>query len=317
MVQDELVGRDGEAFVLLEIDGAEHRLPLERPLTIGRDRSNDLILDGHGVSRHHAMIRAQPGGLVLVDLGSSNGTFVNSRLAGGPMTLAAGDEIGIGDRSVRDLDGRAPDENELDSDLSPGGYKTVRSFVPREVCLLVSDIRSFTHLSESLPDERLPRIVADWFRIVDDLVRQRGGTIEKFRGDSVMACWIAPRNDEVAATVTRALDAAGDIVRRAADYDREVGNELAGDDFRVGCGVHRGLAFQGNIGSDSRRDITMLGDCVNVTYRIESLCAPLDRPILVSAEVRQAAGAAYRFETLGSHALKGKTEPLELFAPLT
>ena len=311
------MGRDGEAFVLLEIDGAEHRLPFERSLTVGRDRSNDLVLESHGVSRHHAMIRAQNGGLVLVDLGSSNGTFVNSRLAGGPVTLEPGDEIGIGDRSVRYLDGQAPDEDGDDSGLSAGGYKTVRSFVPREVCLLVSDIRSFTRLSESLPGERLPRIVADWFHVVDDLVRERGGTIEKFRGDSVMACWIAPRNDEVAATVARALDAAGDIVRRAADYGREVGKDLGGGDFGVGCGLHRGLAFQGNIGSDSRRDITMLGDCVNVTYRIESLCAPLDRPILVSPEVREAAGDAFHFEPLGPHELKGKTEPLELFALVT
>ena len=61
----------------------------------------------------------------------------------------------------------------------------------------------------------------------------------------------------------------------------------------------------------------MLGDCVNVTYRIESLCGVLDRPILVSPEVRETAGAAFRFDSLGPHELKGKAEPLEIFALVT
>ena len=313
------MSQQGEASVVLEMDGGERELRSSRLLTIGRDPANDLVLEGEGVSRHHALIRPQGSTCVLVDLGSSNGTFVNGQPMGGATTLAPGDEIGIGEKLLRFIRGEgpgpdAPLASAIDAD---DGRRTVRSFLRHEVCVLVSDIRGFTRISEVVSGKRLPQIVATWFRIVGDLVHKHGGTIEKFQGDSVLAFWTWSPGADVASTITRVLDAAGEIVNHSASYNAEIADDLGTTRFRVGCGVHRGMAFQGNIGSDSRRDITILGDCVNVTFRIESLCAALDRPILVSSQVRDAAGDPFRFETLGRHELKGKGEPREIFALVT
>ena len=84
--------------------------------------------------------------------------------------------------------------------------------------------------------------------------------------------------------------------------------------FRIGCGIHCGDAVLGNIGADSRRDFTTLGDSVNVTFRIESLCSGLNRPVLVSEEIKTQAGPEFAFDDPGPQSLKGKPEPMNIYA---
>lgn len=70
-------------------------------IRIGRGSANDLVLDDLLVSRHHAELRALPDGrLVLVDLGSFNGTFVNGRQID-EVVLTEGDLVGIGRSQLR------------------------------------------------------------------------------------------------------------------------------------------------------------------------------------------------------------------------
>lgn len=67
----------------------------KRPITIGRDTSQDIVLDGSLVSRHHCEIRNQDGADVVVDMGSSNGTTVNGHVMPSA-TLTPGTVIGVG-----------------------------------------------------------------------------------------------------------------------------------------------------------------------------------------------------------------------------
>ena len=69
-------------------------------MTIGRDPGNDIAIDDLQVSRQHTRITRQGNFLVLEDLGSTNGTFVNGVRLTGPHTLTNGDVIGIGDAVV-------------------------------------------------------------------------------------------------------------------------------------------------------------------------------------------------------------------------
>ncbi len=65
-------------------------------IEIGRDPSAGLVLNDNQASRRHARIRAESGGAVVEDLGSSNGTFVNSNELHAPTHVTAGDEVLIG-----------------------------------------------------------------------------------------------------------------------------------------------------------------------------------------------------------------------------
>ena len=281
-------------------------------LSIGRDESNDLVLNDDRVSRNHALIRKQGADVVLVDLGSSNGTFLNGRPVGGPHTLQESDRLEIGGCAMS----LVLDEPTPGAEVVPAAPAevTARAFTNRSVCILVSDIRNFTPLSAAVTAEALPPIITRWFRLAGDLIQEHDGVIEKFRGDSVMAFWTWRPNADDEGQVVQAVQAARAVVARSRVYAQEVASRLSGQTFSVGCGLHVGKAVLGNIGTDSRRDITMLGDCVNVAFRIESQCAALGESIVFSRAVHEIVAGSIDTKSLGAHALKGKDDALELFS---
>ncbi|HXT01772.1 MAG TPA: adenylate/guanylate cyclase domain-containing protein, partial [Elusimicrobiota bacterium] len=84
--------------------------------------------------------------------------------------------------------------------------------------------------------------------------------------------------------------------------------------FAVGCGIHMGEAMFGSMGGAAGRQFTAIGDCVNAAFRIESLCKELQRPIMVSEEIKSHAGAGYAFEDMGLQKLKGKAADVQVYA---
>ena len=83
----------------------------------------------------------------------------------------------------------------------------------------------------------------------------------------------------------------------------------------VDLALHLGEVLYGNVGAADRLDFTVIGPAVNEVARIEALCEPLGRAVLVSAEfVAAAMDGEGRLESLGRHALRGVREPKEIFA---
>ncbi len=88
---------DGASLVIHEGAGAGSELPVDGELILGREHgSADFVIDDAGVSRRHARVIADNGGVIVEDLGSSNGTYVNGERISGPVELGAGDEVQVG-----------------------------------------------------------------------------------------------------------------------------------------------------------------------------------------------------------------------------
>ena len=66
-------------------------------ITLGRDITNDIVINDPEVSRHHGRLTRGGGGYTLEDLGSTNGTFVNGQRLSGARPLAGGDVVGLGE----------------------------------------------------------------------------------------------------------------------------------------------------------------------------------------------------------------------------
>jgi adenylate cyclase len=180
--------------------------------------------------------------------------------------------------------------------------------IEREVTILFCDIRGFTHLSEGMKARDVVALLHETFQIVSDRILERGGTIDKFIGDSVMAYFGAPVPDPDHAV--HAVAAAVDIVRAVGERNRK----LTGDSHRVeiGIGIHTGVVVVGNIGSDRRTDFTAVGDAVNVAHRLEKLARPGE--ILVSEAVQRRVRATEKLRFEGERQLSGRVEPVHVYS---
>jgi class 3 adenylate cyclase len=163
-------------------------------------------------------------------------------------------------------------------------------------------------LSEGLKARDVVSLLNDVFQLVSDAILQRGGTLDKFIGDSVMAYFGAPMPTEDHAS--QAVSAAVDIMRANAARNRSLkpGEHSA----ELGIGIHTGPVVVGNIGSDRRTDFTAIGDAVNVAARLEKLAKPGE--ILVTEAVQRYVRSTHRLRFEGERQLSGRVEPVHVYA---
>jgi len=194
-----------------------------------------------------------------------------------------------------------------------GGEESLRP-IQCEVTVLFSDIRDFTTLSGRLPPTDVVRLLNEYYGHMVETIFQHGGTLDKFIGDGMMAYFGAPLPD--ADHAAHALDCAMAMLDQLARLNaaRAARGEAA---LRIGIGLHTGVAVVGDIGSPARRlDYTAIGDTVNVASRLEGLTKEAGTPIVVSAATRDRVGARYAWRPLPPMMVRGKSEPIALFAPI-
>jgi adenylate cyclase len=175
-----------------------------------------------------------------------------------------------------------------------------------DAAILFCDLRGFTGMSERLDEADLFAALDRYVEAVVEAVRGGGGDVLKFLGDGVLAIF------PVEASRTDACRAALDAV--AAARERLAGSAAAeGTPLAFIAALHVGQVVYGNIGSPDRLDVTVLGPAVNLVSRLEGLAKELGRPLLCSAAFAAALDAP--LASLGRFALRGVTEPEEIFAP--
>jgi class 3 adenylate cyclase len=177
-----------------------------------------------------------------------------------------------------------------------------------QAALLYADLRGFTALSESNPPSAVISALDAWFDRIAGAVHAFGGEVLKFIGDGVLAIFPvvgAPRSACDAAL--RAVSAARVGMEHLDDARRQQGLSP----LPFGAALHLGEILWGNIGAADRLDFTAIGPAVNLVSRLEGLCRPLDKAVLVSGTL--AAETAVPLIPLGMHALRGIASPCAVF----
>ncbi len=179
----------------------------------------------------------------------------------------------------------------------------------RHITALFLDIRSFTTFSESRSAHEVYTELNKLLEFMIDIVHAHSGIINKFLGDGFLAVFGAPLDDNSHAinAVKTALVISDELKKRT-----EAGTVAA---LGIGIGIHSGEALTGNVGSDKRKEYTVIGDVINVASRIEQLNKQFASEILVSEEVRVAAGESFQFVEKGEVPVKGREKPVRVFSP--
>jgi len=260
-------------------------VPVGASCTIGRAPSNDVALGDEKVSRKHALIHRQGAHEYwLVDLGSSNGSYLNGRRVTQPMALRDGAVVRIGSSTFVFRQKAVTSHPAGEANWNDG---TVHDIRVAPCWLLVADIEGSTELSRSMPVDRLPIVTGRWFSECRHAIETNGGTINKYLGDGFFAYWI-----DFEGTASRLARALGELKRlQAAAQPR----------FRVV--LHRGEVSMG--GAPSMGEESLSGADVNFVFRMEKLAGRLRHPNLMSESASTAFGDRLHGEPAGRHALSG------------
>ena len=181
----------------------------------------------------------------------------------------------------------------------------------REVTVLFTDIVGFTARTETLGAEQTAAFLNHHFGLLTGCIEAEDGMVDKFIGDAMMAAWNAIDDQDDHAL--RAVRAATSIV--AAVRRDNAGRAVP---VRMRIGLHSGRVVVGNIGSSSRMNYTVVGDTVNAAQRLETLAKELlpeqDIAVVLSETTVAALPPDLPVRALGRHRLRGRDEPLDLFA---
>jgi adenylate cyclase len=189
------------------------------------------------------------------------------------------------------------------------GATTRGSGVTVGAAILICDLRDFTAISDAWPRDNVIELLNGYFDAMSEPIEKYGGEILKFMGDGLLA--IFPLSNPKACTdlLHAIAEAQAAMTALNADHVREGRKPLG-----YGIGVHVGDVMYGNIGSRKRLDFTVIGPAVNIASRLESLTKQVKRPVLLSKAFVDLAGVECNMENLGSYALRGLDEPIDVFA---
>ncbi len=169
--------------------------------------------------------------------------------------------------------------------------------------MLFGDLVGFTSLAESRDQEEVRELLSRYFEECSRIVARYGGVVEKFIGDAVMAVWGVPTAHEDDAE--RAVRAGLELVNRV----ESLGADLHVPDLAMRVGIVTGEVAV-TIGAEQQGMVA--GDAVNTAARVQTAASP--GQVWVDETTRLLTTSAISYVDVGSHAMKGKADPMPLWS---
>lgn len=172
--------------------------------------------------------------------------------------------------------------------------------------IMFADIANFTRLTELFPPKNVIRMVNQFIEFCTQRVVEQGGEINKIMGDNIMAYFDHTKSDH-------AVQAGLNILNDLEAYRTHQSNDPIIQYLYTGIGLAKGWVIEGNIGSELKKDYTLMGSAVNLASRIEGMTRSLQRPMIFSKEMAEEL-QSFSVEALGVHPIKGRLDAVPLFS---
>jgi adenylate cyclase len=207
---------------------------------------------------------------------------------------------------------------ELVDELAAHPEKLVLGGEIRTMTLMFCDVRGFTTISEGLSAQELTTFMNSFLSPMTEIIMQNKGYIDKYIGDCIMAFWNAPLDDPDHAE--SALQAAQGMRRRLVELNTawEAAALAAGKKhipLRIGIGINSGECCVGNMGSDLRKNYSVLGDTVNLASRLEGQGKTYHVDLVIGDETA-ALVPHWPLVEMDLVAVKGKSQAVRIFTML-
>lgn len=173
-----------------------------------------------------------------------------------------------------------------------------------EVSIMFCDVPGFTSYAERAQAPEVVAALNELFSATVPIIDRHGGHVDKFLGDGLLAVFGAPEG--FADHADRAVAAGLDIVAELGGGQTEL---------QLRVGINSGHVIAGSIGGAGRLNFSVIGDAVNIAARVEAATRDTGDEILITRATRDLLQRPVSLSSRGSIALKGKSEPCEVFAP--
>ena len=189
----------------------------------------------------------------------------------------------------------------------------------QDVAVVFIDIVGFTEISERSTPQQVMDLLRRYLSLVEGVIFEYGGTLDKYLGDGVMATFGTP--DPQPADAINALKAAREIVARMDEFNRESASRGV-PGIRVSVGLHYGPVILGDVGPSRRLEFAVVGDTVNVASRLELASREFNCRIVVSNELFERARRSELlddpslmagFRPAPSVSLRGRRAPIDVW----
>jgi adenylate cyclase len=180
----------------------------------------------------------------------------------------------------------------------------------RFATLLFSDIHEFTGLAESMDPQQLIALLNDYLSMMNQVVENNHGNIDKYIGDAIMALFGAPVT--LSDDVENALQCALNMVESLKGFNERLVRQGQAP-LRIGIGVNTGPVVAGNVGSEKQFNYTVLGDPVNLASRLQGLTKIYNVDCVVSEFTQRESKKDFCFRELDMVRVKGRSAPVRVF----
>ncbi|MBF0502485.1 MAG: HAMP domain-containing protein [Candidatus Riflebacteria bacterium] len=230
-----------------------------------------------------------------------------------------GDEIGRLSRNINEMVDHLRQRKRMQAYVSETVLEAVKSDDQGKVAegqaieatILFSDIRNFTRLAEAHSPKQMFEMLNSFFGGIEPIIRDHGGRIDKFIGDAVMAVFLP--DDSNIDPPERAVHTSLAMADFLRDFNHQR-EEVELFSIAIGIGINTGEVLLGDVGSERRKDLTVIGDAVNLASRLETASkAGKHSRIVLSEATYSRVASIVTVEEMALSEVKGKSQPVRMF----